>query len=395
MVKNSGLGIIFFLFLFIATGVKAQVGGPGNPATDGRQGASIINTAVPFLLISPDAKAASMGDVGAATSPDANSIHWNPAKAAFLDNTKSVALSYTPWLQKLVPDINLAYLSGFYRLDDRNVIGGSLRYFSLGDIEFRQDINDAPLMVSPGEFALDGTFARSFGENFSLGTALRFVYSNLTDGQSYGGQQTKAGTALAADVSAYYKKETQLIGKDALFAAGLNISNIGNKIGYLQEGSKLFLPTNLKLGAAATFFFDDYNEFTLTADINKLLVPTPPITEFDPNTGKAVIIAGRDASDLSVATGIFTSFSDAPGGAKEEFKEISYSAGAEYLYNKQFAVRAGYFYENPDKGNRRYLTFGAGFRYNILSLDFAYLLADQQQSPLANTLRFSLICSFK
>lgn len=377
------------LLLLFTTAAGAQVGGPEDPATDGRMGSRIITTAVPFLLIAPDARSGAMGDAGAAIAPDANAIHWNPAKLAFVEKPTAVSLSYTPWLQKLVPDINLAYASVFHRLDERNTIGGSLRYFSLGQIQL-VDINQTDQgTYSPNEFAVDGAFARQFGENFSLGTAIRFIYSNLMNGQYSSDQQTKPATALAADVSAYYKSETQLLGKDALVSAGINISNIGNKMSYVEDNAdKLFLPTNMKLGGAARFFIDDFNEFTFTVDINKLLVPSPPVYNGEE------ITAGRDPSDISVPAGIFGSFADAPGGAKEEFQEISYSTGAEYLFNKQFALRAGYFYENPTKGDRRYFTAGAGLKYNVFNLDFAYLLASQQQSPLANTLRFSLVFTF-
>jgi hypothetical protein len=358
--------------------------------TDGRIGSGLIITGVPFLLIAPDARSGAMGDVGVALSPDANSIHWNPAKLAFMESKTGVSLSYSPWLQRLVPDINLAYLSGYHKLDDRNTVGGSLRYFSLGDIQLTGPNGEAGGTLSPSEFALDGTLARQFGENFSLGTAIRFIFSNLSSGQvNSTGAASKPGTALAADVSGYFKKETQLLGSDARIALGLNISNIGNKISY-TEGStnKVFLPTNFKLGTATTFL-NGQSEFTIAVDINKLLVPTPPIRDTD---GK--IIDGEDPNK-SVPAGIFGSFSDAPGGFSEELKEISYSAGLEYMFNKQFALRSGYYYENPNKGNRQYLTLGAGLKYNVFTIDFAYLLASQQKSPLANTLRFSLVFNFK
>lgn len=375
--------------LLILTTLKcfSQVGGPEAPSTDGRIGSGLIVTGVPFLLISPDARAGSMGDVGAATSPDANSIHWNPAKLAFMEDSKGVSISYSPWLQRLVPDINLAYLSGYYRLDDRNTIGASLRYFSLGQIDLISAEKEPQGTYSPNEFALDGTFARQFGENFSLGTAVRFIYSSLSNGQFSAGQQTKPATALAADVSAYFKKETILLGSDARVALGLDISNIGNKISYTDGGGKIFIPTNMRLGAASTFL-NGLSEFTVALDMNKLLVPTPPIRDSD---GR--IVAGRDP-DRSVPAGIFGSFADAPGGFSEEMKEINYALGLEYLYNKQFALRTGYFYEHPDKGDRQYLTLGAGLRYNVFNIDFAYLLANQQKSPLANTLRFSLVFNF-
>lgn len=356
--------------------------------TDGRQG-NTITTAVPFLLITPDARSGSMGDVGVAISPDVNATHSNPAKLAFVKDPYGFGLSYSPWLQKLVPDINLAYLNGYYKLDDRNTIGGSLRYFSLGNIQF-VDVNQIETgSANPNELAVDVSYARSFGENFSLGTALRFINSDLTNGQSFSNQETQPGTAVAADISAFYTTGATLFNKSSVISAGLDISNIGTKMSYSDGGRKYFLPTNMRLGGSATIHADDYNDFSFSLDFNKLLVPTNPIT--DPTTGQ--IIAGKDP-DRSVPAGIFGSFTDAPGGAKEELQEISIATGAEYWYNHQFAIRAGYFYENPNKGNRQYLTLGLGLRYNIVDLDFSYLLANQQTSPLANTLRFSLLFNF-
>ncbi len=243
-------------------------------------------------------------------------------------------------------------------------------------------------VYSPNEFAVDGTFARKFGDNFSLGTAIRYIRSSLSNGQ-FNGQDIRPASALAADVSAYFRNGTVLLGKDAELAFGVNISNIGTKVNYSDAADKSFLPTNLKLGGASTFNIDDFNKFTVALDINKLLVPTNPIRD---ENGR--IIDGRDP-DRSVPSGIFGSFSDAPGGFSEELKEISYSLGTEYWYNKQFAVRAGYFYETPAKGDRQYLTLGAGLKYNVFNLDFAYLVANQQKSPLAQTLRFSLLFNFE
>lgn len=354
-------------------------------STDGRQG-NAITTAVPFLLITPDARSGSMGDVGVAISPDVNATSTNPAKLAFVKDPYGFGISYSPWLQKLVPDINLAYLNGYYKLDDRNTIGSSLRYFSLGNIQF-VDVNQIDIgSANPSELAFDVSFARSFGENFSLGTALRYIRSDLGNG-SYSDQETRAGNSVAADISAFYTKEYVLFGKEATISGGLNISNIGTKMSYSDGGPKYFLPTNMRLGGSATVHADDYNDFSFSLDLNKLLVPTNPIYE----QGK--IIAGQDP-DRSVPAGIFGSFTDAPGGSKEELQEVSIATGAEYWYNHQFAIRAGYFYENPNKGNRQYLTLGLGLRYNIVDLDFSYLLANQQTSPLANTLRFSLLFNF-
>lgn len=357
------------------------------PQSDGKR-ANTIQTAAPFLLIAPDARSGAMGDVGAATSPDANSSHWNPAKLAFLDKPTGISASYTPWLRNLVPDVDLGYLSAFHRLDDRNTIGGSLRYFSYGSIQLTDDSRNDIGVYSPNEFSIDGTFSRSFGENFSLGTAVRYIRSSLSNGQ-FNGQDIQPATALAADVSGYMKTGTVMFGKDTELALGMNISNIGTKMNYSDGSSRSFLPTNMKLGGASTFNIDDLSQFTVALDLNKLLVPTNPLRDAD---GK--IISGKDP-DRSVPAGIFGSFGDAPGGFSEELSEISYSLGTEYWYNKQFALRSGYFYETPSKGDRRYFTLGAGLKYNVFNLDFAYLLANQQKSPLAQTLRFSLVFNFE
>ena len=379
------IGILFLAFLCCAS-LKAQVVQPGTQ-TNGSQSNNII-TAVPFLLITPDARTASMGEAGVAVQPDVNTMYVNPSKLAFIEKPYGFSASYSPWLRSLVPDINLAYLSGFYRLDDKSTIGGSLRYFSLGQIQLT-DINKQDLGIySPNEFSLDATYAKRFGDEFSLGTTARFIYSNLTSGQFSAGQQTAPGKAFAVDVSAYYRKQTVLLGKDAIVSGGVNFSNIGTKLGYVQGSPKYFLPANMKIGAASTLIVDDYNQFTFALDFNKLMVPTQPIRDSNGN-----IISGRNP-DRSIPAGIFGSFSDAPGGFGEELKEVSIAAGAEYWYNQQFALRAGYFYESPQKGDRRYLTLGAGLKYNIFNIDFAYLLANPQKSPLANTLRFSLIFNF-
>ncbi|MCY1520422.1 hypothetical protein D9M68_551980 [compost metagenome] len=364
----------------------SQVVQPGTQ-TNGSQSNNVA-TAVPFLLITPDARTGGMGEAGVAVQPDANTLAINPSKLAFLDRSYGFAASYSPWLKSLVPDINLAYLSGFYKLNAVSAIGSSLRYFSLGQIQLTDEGQQDLGVYSPNEFAIDATYSRRFGEEFSLGTSLRFIYSNLTSGQFSAGQQTKPGTSFGVDVSAYYKKSTVLLNKDAVFSLGTNISNIGGKLSYVDGGSKYFLPTNLKIGAASTFIIDDYNQFTFALDLNKLLVPTQPIRDSNGN-----IISGKDP-DRSVPSGIFGSFSDAPGGFSEELKEISMAIGTEYWYNQQFALRAGYFYETPEKGDRRYLTLGAGLKYNIFNIDFSYLLANPQKSPLANTLRFTLLFNF-
>ena len=347
-----------------------------------------IRTAVPFLLITPDARVGAMGEAGVAIAPDANSLAINPSKIAFLEQQSGFSISYSPWLKNIASDINLGYLSGFYKLDASSTIGSSLRYFSLGKIQLT-DVNQQDLgTFSPSELAVDVTYARRFGDSFSLGTALRYINSNIATNQFSAGQDTRAGQALAVDVSAYFKKPTYLLGHDAIVSAGVNISNIGTKMSYSDAGDEYFLPTNLKIGAAGTFILDDLNEITIALDFNKLLVPTQPLYNEDGS-----IQSGRDPN-RSVPAGIFGSFTDAPGGAGEEFKEINIASGLEYWYNKKFALRAGYFYENPQKGDRRYFTMGTGIRYNNMELNISYLLANPQKSPLANTLRFSLLFNF-
>jgi hypothetical protein len=349
-----------------------------------------ITTAVPFLMIAPDSRAGGMGDVGAASAPDANSIHWNPSKLAFIEKNVGFSMSYTPWLRSLVPDINLAYLSGYKRLDKAQVVAGSLRYFSLGNIAFTDVTGASTGQFNPNEFALDGAYSRKLSDNFSAGMALRYIYSNLTGGcPSANSTPTHAGMAIAADVSAYYQNEMELSGKKSLLAFGLNISNIGNRISYTESGKRDFIPINMRLGGSLKMDLDQYNSFSFMLDANKLLVPTPPLYD-----NKQNIIAGSDPN-VGVAKGMFGSFSDAPGGAKEELREISYSTGIEYWYDKQFAIRTGYFYEHPLKGNRQYLTFGLGLKYNVFGLDFAYVVpTSSQNSPLQNTLRFTLLFDF-
>lgn len=355
--------------------------------TNGSASSNVV-TAVPFLLITPDARSGGMAETGVAVQPDGNAMSINPAKLAFLEGQYGISASYSPWLKNLVPDINLGYISGFYKLDKNSALGGSLRYFSLGRIQFT-DANQQDLgTYTPSELAIDATYSRRFGDEFSLGTAVRYIYSNLTAGQFSAGQQTNAGKALAVDISAYYRKQTFFLGYDAIVAAGINISNIGTKMSYVDAGDKYFLPTNMKLGVASTFIVDDYNEFTFALDLNKLLVPTQPVYDTNGN-----IVSGKDPN-ISVPAGIFGSFNDAPGGFSEELKEITAGLGVEYSYHKQFAFRTGYFYESPKKGDRRYLTLGAGLKYNQFNLDLAYLLANAQKSPLANTLRFSLLFNF-
>ncbi len=355
-------------------------------------GLNTITTAVPFLLIAPDSKAGAMGDVGVATTPDANSLHWNPAKYAFVEDDMGFAVSYVPWLRALVPDINLSYLSGYRKLNENEAIAMELRYFSLGDITFTNIVGDVIGQYKPSEFALGTAYSRKLSDNFSLAISGRYIYSNLTGGQSAGEIPTVAGQSIAADVAGYYQSSIRIGMQDVDLAIGGNISNIGNKISYTETAVRDFIPINLRLGTALGTDFDDYNKMSFAFDINKLLVPTPPQYAID-----GEIVAGK-SPDVSVVSGIFQSFGDAPGGFSEEMREINYSVGTEYWYADQFAIRAGYFFEHDTKGGRKFFTFGSGIKYNVFALDFSYLInasrAINGNNPLANTMRFTLVFDF-
>ncbi|MBS0011388.1 MAG: type IX secretion system outer membrane channel protein PorV [Bacteroidales bacterium] len=349
-----------------------------------------IQYVVPFLLIAPDSRAGAMGDAGVSTSADLYSMHWNPAKYAFIDGEGGIGISYSPWLRTLVPDINIAYLAGYYRIDDNQVVSSSLLYSSLGDIPFTDDWGNVERNFRPNEFALDAAYSRKLNDNFSAGIAFRFIYSNLTGGFPAGGTETKPGMSIASDISFYYINDISIASKDAIISFGTNISNIGSKMSYTDENDPDFIPMNMRLGPTLNIELDRYNDLTFAIDINKLLVPTPPV--YDDLTGE--IVAGKDPN-VAVPVAIFQSFADAPGGFKEELNEISYSLGMEYWYNKQFAIRGGYFHEHASKGNRKYFTAGAGFRMNMFTLDFSYLMPLLNNHPLARTLRFSLSFDFE
>jgi hypothetical protein len=353
-----------------------------------------ITTAVPFLLISPDSRAGGMGDVGVATTPDANSLHWNPAKFSFVEDEVGFAVSYVPWLRELVPDINLSYLAGYKKLNDNEAVAMELRYFTLGDITFTDVIGNNLGQYKPSEFAIGSSYSRKLSDQFSLAISGRYVYSNLTGGQSAGGITTNAGQSIAADVAGYYKKTVRIAKKDMDLAFGANISNIGNKISYTETSTRDFIPINLRLGTALNADLDDYNKISFAFDVNKLLVPTPPIYN---DSIENQIDFGKDPN-VSVVSGIFQSFGDAPGGFSEEMREINFSVGTEYWYDDQFAVRAGYFNEHNTKGGRKFFTFGSGVKYNVFALDFSYLInasrAINGNNPLANTMRFTLIFDF-
>lgn len=388
MNKNlKKLFLIPALFALPATQVSAQ-----NTNLLGQ--INTITTAVPFVMISPDARSGGMGDQGVASAPDANSIHWNPAKLAFTEKKMAVGISYTPWLRALVNDMFIAYLSGYTQVKNNQAVGASLRYFSLGNITFTDNNGNTIRDFKPNEFALDLCYSRKLSDHFSGGIALRFIHSNLTGGTQVEGQDSKAGNTVAADISAFYKKKIEIGGKDADLTAGVNISNIGARISYTESGVKNFIPTNLRIGPGLNLHLNEYNDLAFMLDINKLLVPTPPIyTQDTANSADNIILYGQDP-DVSVAQGILQSFSDAPNGFKEELQEINLAFGMEYWYDKQFAFRAGYFYEDKRKGNRKYFTLGAGLRYNVFGIDLAYLIPTDQRNPLENTLHFTLTFDF-
>jgi hypothetical protein len=366
--------------------------------TRGIEQLNTITTAVPFLQITPDSRSGALGDAGVALSPDANATFWNAAKLAFVEEDVELSLSYSPWLRALVNDMSLAYLSGYKKLSKNQAMGASLRYFTLGNITFTDEVGTQIREFKPNEFTLDVSFGQKFSESFSGGIAIRYIYSNLTGGTNVSGADTKPGMGVATDVSVFYTKGRMSVGgKDARLNIGANVNNIGNKMRYTNSDKRDFIPTNLKLGTAFTVNLDKYNQITALVDFNKLLVPTPP--RF--NTAGDSILAGKDPN-VGVATGIVQSFYDAPGDVsnegtiiegtvlKEELREINIGGGLEYWYDQQFAFRTGYFYEHYTKGNRQFITLGAGLKYQVLTIDLSYLISTTQQNPLANTLRFSL-----
>ena len=353
-----------------------------------------IYTGVTSLSIAPDARAGALGDVGVATDPDVNSQYWNPAKYPFTIARAGVSMSYTPWLRQLVSDIDLVNLVGYYRIGDYSAVSGSLTYFSLGEV-FVED----EMTVKPYEMALDLAYSRMLSETFSAAIALRYIHSDL---QYNYAEDMSPGNAFAADIALYYNNYIMLGNRECLLGLGLNASNIGTKISYDDGATNEFIPTNLRLGASLLIPIDEYNTISFSADLNKLLVPTrPTYSQFLEDNGYEkgdnsyyseyqTWLESTGYNDISPISGIFKSFSDAPGGFSEELKEIYGGIGVEYCYNQQFSVRGGYHYENEYKGNRKYFTVGAGFRMNVFSLDAAYLISTAQSNPLDQTLRFSL-----
>ena len=347
-----------------------------------------INTSVTSQTIAPDARAAGMGDVGAATDPDVVSQYWNPAKYPFTIYRAGVALNYTPWLRQLVSDIDLAYLVGYYRIGDYSAVSGSLRYFSLGEVYTNSSMTgEDDMTINPYEMSLDVAYSLMLSEHFSISAGVRWIYSDLTYDYT---EDTSPGSAFAADISMYYQNYINLGPRECQLGLGLNVSNIGSKITFGGDDNSEFIPTNLRLGASLMIPIDEYNRFTIAADANKLLVPTYPKQNEGESTEDYTERVQKDYYDVSSISGIFKSFGDAPNGFKEELQEIQWSVGAEYIYNDKFALRAGYHHESENKGNRKYFTVGAGFRMNVFSLDAGYVIATAKSNPLDQTLRFSL-----
>jgi hypothetical protein len=376
------------VILFVITETTAQ-----NPITGGDSTFRVITTAVPFLTISPDARHAAMGDAGVATSPDANAAFWNPAKLVFIENQYGGSFSYTPWLGKLVNDMWITYLTGFYKITREQAVALSIKYFDLGEIYLRGINNTDEGTFNPREFSMDLTYSRLLTENLSVGLTGRFIHSNLTgyiSPSAAGITDARPGKSAAADIGVYYTKPILRGAKNGSLSLAATINNIGAKLSYSDNDNKDFLPTNLRIGAAYTSELDPYNKITFVLDLNKLMVPSPPEYGVDQN-GQRVIVRGKDPN-RSLLSGMFGSFSDAPNGFSEEVKEFIANMGIEYWYDDTFAARGGYFLESKEKGNRKYMTLGVGFRKEKFGIDVAYLVpTNRREHPLAETIRFTIL----
>lgn len=379
--KNSQRILLTLLLAVVSAGVFAQ---------DKMDMFNPVNTSVTSQTIAPDARAAGMGDVGVATDPDVNSQYWNPAKYPFCISRAGVSLNYTPWLRQLVSDMDLAYLSGYYRIGDYSAVSASLRYFSLGEVMTNYDsttgLSDG-MTINPYEMSFDVAYSLMLSEKFSIAAAVRWIYSDLTYDYT---EDTSPGSAFAADLACYYNNYINIGARECQLGIGLNISNIGSKITFGGDDNSEFIPTNMRLGVALMVPIDEYNRFTIAADANKLLVPTYPKQEEGESTEAYQQRVQKDYYDVSSISGIFKSFGDAPGGFKEELQEVNWSVGAEYVYNDKFTLRAGYHHESENKGNHKYFTVGAGFRMSAFSLDCGYVIATAKSNPLDQTLRFTL-----
>lgn len=388
--------LIFALLIFGVKTIEAQNTSKGIDNPSGvlsqkiEEGARVISTGVPVLLISPDSRAGAMGDVGAATTPDANSIHWNAAKLAFLEKSSGISFTYTPWLRNLVGDIGLSYLSGFYKINERSAFGGSLTYFSLGGIDFYDANGESKGNFEPNEFAIDLAYSMKLSEKLSASVTGRYIRSDLTQGQNAETSTTYAANAYGADLGLYFQDEIKNSEYNSSYAIGFQISNLGSKISYSDAIEKEFQPANLRLGGIYTMDFNEFNTLSFMLDFNKLLVPTPAIYDTLDQ-----IVSGMD-NNVGVVQGAIQSFYDAPNGFKEEMQEINISFGAEWTYNKFLVLRGGYFNESDKKGGRKYITFGGGFKYNVMQLDISYLVpVVGNNHPLKNTLRLSLSFDFQ
>jgi hypothetical protein len=373
-------GLLIFIGIASSVIVRAE--------DDVKNKFSPLNTAVPSLSIAPDARGGGMGDNGVASLPDISSQYWNPSKYAFMESKAGVGLSYTPWMRKIVQDVALAYLSGYYKLGqrDQHALGASLRYFSLGEVPVTDIGGNTYLNLNPYEMAFDLSYSIKLSEGFSLGVAMRYIRSDMGADITY---ELRPGNAVAADLSGYGERYIVMGSNECLWSGGFNISNMGNKISYDGGTTNQFLPTNLRIGTGLLMPLDDYNQFGIYVDLNKYLVPSKPIRG-DNETDESYNKRDDEYNNMNFVKGMIKSFSDAPSGASEELKEINISVAAEYNYNSQFFVRAGYFYEDQMKGNRQYLSVGAGFKMNVFRLDAAYLISTVQSNPLDQTLRFTL-----
>jgi len=357
----------------------------------------VITTAVPFLNFAPDSRHSAMGDAGVATSPDANSAHWNAGKLAFISDSYGFSISHSPWLGKLVNDMSLNYLSGFKKIDENSAFGIDLRYFNMGDITLTDGRGNPIGEFNPRDIAIGGTYSRKLSANLGLGISARFIHSNLSGNMSAsGGTESRPGIGVGTDIGLYHQKAVRFGKKDAIWSWGVTLSNIGPKITYNSAEDLDFIPTTFRLGTAYKININTNSSLTFALDANKLMVPTPPTyrtnsdgTLATDSSGNLIIAAGKDPN-RALISGMFGSFNDAPGGGQEEWNEMTFSFGTEYLYAQKFALRTGYFFEDDTKGGRRYLTMGAGFTMKRVGLDFSYLVPQVQNHPLAETLRFSL-----
>jgi hypothetical protein len=398
-IKSTVYSSIFVGIFFMSFQVMAQNSSIVSGQDPNRR---VITTAVPFLNFAPDSRHSGMGDAGVATSPDAFSAHWNAGKLAFIENDMGVSLSYSPWLGRLVNDMSLSYLTFYRKIDNVSAWGFDLRYFNMGDIQLTDGRGNELGEFTPRDIAIGGTYSRKLSDKFSLGISGRFIHSNLSGNlSSASGTESRPGVSIGTDVGIYYNTEVLTGNRIGVWSWGMTITNIGPKITYNSADDLDFIPTNFRIGTAYLMNLNEYNSLTFTLDLNKLMVPSPPILKTDengqlvtdPNTGEFVIERGRDP-DRPLINAMFTSFVDAPDGFSEEMQEIMISCGMEYIYNKVFALRTGYFYENPNKGGRRYFTMGVGVNYKQLGFDFSYLVPQVQNHPLGETLRLSLTYSF-